>query len=294
MSTASITGPITSIFIGMSSLLLLYSNFVSGNGLSNQTKQFTPNSMMSAIDWSSPDELGRTWQASLVRLPHNHKVFAGQISDLPPEGLSVEKQLPTVIYLHGCSGIWWGTYIRLDFFAENGFAVIAPASFARSKYPKSCDPATKRAGLYRETLKMRQYDALNAIKNAKQLDWVDARNIFLVGFSEGGITSATVSTNIDTTVNARVIEGWTCHAGWGEYRGSNAPVSEPVLALVADQDPWFQDSWTRGSCGRYMNSENGSRSVVYSSGSLKNKHSLLDDADVQILVLEFLLAHIIE
>jgi len=294
MSTASITGPITSIFIAMSSLLLLYSNFVSGNGLSNQTKQFTPNSMMSAIDWSSPDELGRTWQASLVRLPHNHKVFAGQISDLPLEALSVKDKLPTVIYLHGCSGIWWGTYIRLDFFAENGFAVIAPASFARSKYPKSCDPATKRAGLYRETLKMRQYDALNAIKNAKQLDWVDSRNIFLVGFSQGGITSATLSTNIDTTVNARVIEGWTCHAGWSEYRGINAPVSEPVLALVADQDPWFQDSWTRGSCGRYMNSENGSRSMVYRTGSLMSKHSLLDDSDVQNRVLEFLHTHMIE
>jgi dienelactone hydrolase len=278
----------------MSSLLLLSSNLASGNGLNNQTKQFTPNSMMSAIDWSSPDELGRTWQAALVRIPHNHKVFAGQISDLPREALLVKDKLPTVIYLHGCSGIWWGTYIRLDFFAENGFAVIAPASFARAKYPKSCDLATKRAGLYRKTLKMRQYDALNAIKNAKQLDWVDSRNIFLVGFSQGGIASATVSTNIDTTVNARVIEGWTCHAGWGEYRGTNAPVSEPVLALVADQDPWFQDSWTRGSGGRYMNSENGSRSVVYSSGSLKNKHSLLDDADVQNLVLEFLLAHIIE
>ena len=278
----------------MSSLLLLYSNFVSGNGLSNQTKQFTPNSMMSAIDWSSPDELGRTWQASLVRLPHNHKVFAGQISGLPLEALSVKDKLPTVIYLHGCSGIWWGTYIRLDFFAENGFAVIAPASFARAKYPKSCDPATKRAGLYRETLKMRQYDALNAIKNAKQLNWVDSRNIFLVGFSQGGITSATLSTNIDTTVNARVIEGWTCHAGWSEYRGIIAPTSEPVLALVADQDPWFQDSWTRGSCGRYMNSENGSRSVVYSTGSLKAKHSLLDDSDVQNRVLEFLHTHMIE
>jgi dienelactone hydrolase len=294
MSTTPTFGCITSIVSVISSLLLLYSGVLAGADLGNHTKQFTPNSEMSAADWSSPDELDRTWQASLVRIPNKHKVFAGQISDLPYEALLDKRKLPTVIYLHGCSGIWWGTYIRLDFFAENGFAVIAPASFARSKYPKSCDPATKRAGLYRETLKMRQYDALNAIKNAKQLDWVDARNIFLVGFSEGGITSATVSTNIDTTVNARVIEGWTCHAGWGEYRGSNAPVSEPVLALVADQDPWFQDSWTRGSCGRYMNSENGSRSVVYSSGSLKNKHSLLDDADVQILVLEFLLAHIIE
>ena len=282
------------IHVAMSVLLLLYSSVLSGNGLNNQTKQFTPNSKMSSADWSSPDELHRTWQAALVRIPRNQQVFAGQISDLPLEGVSVEKQLPTVIYLHGCSGIWWGTYIRLDFFAENGFAVIAPASFARAKYPKSCDPATKRAGLYRETLKMRQYDALNAIKNAKQLDWVDSRNVFLVGFSQGGITSATLSTNIDTTVNARVIEGWTCHAGWSEYRGINAPVSEPVLALVADQDPWFQDSWTRGSCGRYMNSENGSRSMVYRTGSLMSKHSLLDDSDVQNRVLEFLHTHMIE
>ena len=282
------------IHIAMSVLLLLYSSVLSGNGLNNQTKQFTPNSKMSSADWSSPDELHRTWQAALVRIPKHHQVYAGQISDLPIEALPVKEKLPIVIYLHGCSGVWWGTYIRLDFFAENGFAVIAPASFARAKYPKSCDPATKRAGLYRETLKMRQYDALNAIKNAKQLDWVDSKNLFLVGFSQGGITSATLSTNIDTTVNARVIEGWTCHAGWSEYRGINAPVSEPVLALVADQDPWFQDSWTRGSCGRYMNSENGSRSMVYRTGSLMSKHSLLDDSDVQNRVLEFLHTHMIE
>ncbi len=249
---------------------------------------------MSAADWSSPEELHRTWHAALVRIPHNHKVFVGQISDLPLEDLPVKAKLPTVIYLHGCSGIWWGTYIRLNFFAENGFAVIAPTSFARAKYPKSCDPATKRAGLYRETLKMRQYDALNAIKNAKQLDWVDARNIFLVGFSEGGITSATVSTDFDSGVNARVIEGWTCHAEWSEYRGISVSSSEPVLALVADQDPWFQDSWARGSCGAYMNSDNGSRSVIYSTGSLMSRHSLLDDSDVQNLVLEFLQAHRVE
>ncbi len=282
------------IHVAMSVLFLLSSNLASGDGLNNQTKQFTPNSEMSAVDWSSPNELHRTWQAALVRIPRNQQVFAGQISDLPLEGVSVEKQLPTVIYLHGCSGIWWGTYIRLDFFAENGFAVIAPTSFARAKYPKSCDPVTKRAGLYRETLKMRQYDALNAIKNAKQLAWVDSRNIFLVGFSEGGITSATVSTDFDSGVNARVIEGWTCHAEWSEYRGISVSSSEPVLALVADQDPWFQDSWARGSCGRYMNSENGSRSIVYRTGSLMSKHSLLDDSDVQNRVLEFLHTHMIE
>jgi len=294
MSTTPISGCITSMVSVISSLLFLNSGVLAGTDLDNLTKQFTPNSEMSVADWSSPDELDRTWQAALVRIPRQYQVYAGQISDLPLEALPVKEKLPTVIYLHGCSGIWWGTYIRLDFFAENGFVAIAPASFARTKYPMSCDPATKRAGLYRETLKMRQYDALNAIKNAKQLDWVDARNIFLVGFSEGGITTATVSTDLNSGVNARVIEGWTCHAGWSEYRGTNAPVSEPVLALVADQDPWFQTSWTRGSCGRYMNSENGSRSVVYSTGPLMSKHSLLDDPDVQNLVLEFLQAHRVE
>ena len=288
------SGCITSIVSVISSLLLLYSGVLAGADLGNHTKQFTPNSEMSTADWSSPDELDRTWQASLVRIPQQHQIYAGEISNLPPEALLVKGKLPTVIYLHGCSGIWWGTYIRLDFFAKNGFVVIAPASFARTKYPKSCDPATKRTGLYRETLKMRQYDALNAIKNAKQLDWVDARNVFLVGFSEGGVINATVSTDLDSGVNARVIEGWTCHAEWSEYRGINASNSEPVLSLVADQDPWFQNSWARGSCGAYMNSDNGSRSVVYSSGPLVSKHSLLDDPDVQSLVLEFLQAHMVE
>ena len=135
---------------------------------------------MYPTDWSNSDELQRTWEAALVRIPTNHQVFAGQISDLSLKALLLKAKLPTIIYLHGCSGVWWGTYIRLDFFAENGFAVIAPASFARAKYPKSCEPATKKAGLYRDILKMRQYDALHAITNAKQLDWVDSKNIFLL------------------------------------------------------------------------------------------------------------------
>ena len=279
------------IFSIISSLLLLSCNVFAGADLNNQTKQFTPISEMYPTDWSNSDELQRTWEAALVRIPTNHQVFAGQISDLSLKALPANTKLPTIIYLHGCSGVWWGTYIRLDFFAENGFAVIAPASFARAKYPKSCEPATKKAGLYRDILKMRQYDALNAIRNSKQLDWVDSNNIFLVGFSEGGITSATVSTDVDSDVNARVIEGWTCHARWSEYRGINATSSEPVLALVADQDPWFQDFWTRGDCGAYINLENGSRSVVYRSDPLMSRHSLLDDTDVQNRVLEFLHAH---
>ena len=106
----------------------------------------------------------------------------------------------------------------MDVFAQSGFAVIAPASFARKKYPKSCDPVKKIGGLYRAVLKMRQLDALHAIREARKLSWVDPDNIFLMGFSEGGIVSATLSIESGQSVRARVIEGWTCRAGWPEYQ----------------------------------------------------------------------------
>ena len=114
-----------------------------------------------------------------------------------------------------------------------------------------------------------------------------------MGLSEGGITTATfVGTGPEHGVRARVVEGWTCHAGWSEYDGIDAPSTEPVLALVGAKDPWFQDRWTRGSCSPFINELNGSRSVVYDTGYLQSRHLLLEDAGVQRTVLDFLREHI--
>ena len=76
---------------------------------------------------------------------------------------------PTVIYLHGCDGLWDATHTRIDFLASHGYAVIAPLSFARKKYPQSCDTGHYRGGLYRLTLAMRHHDAGYAIAQAKTL-----------------------------------------------------------------------------------------------------------------------------
>ena len=87
--------------IVISSLLLLNSNVLAGADLNNQTKLFTPNSEMHPTDWANSDELQRTWEAALVRIPTNHQIYAGQISDLSLKTLPVKKKLPTIIYLHG-------------------------------------------------------------------------------------------------------------------------------------------------------------------------------------------------
>ena len=192
--------------------------------------------------------------------------------------------------MHGCAVHWSGTAKRIDFYAKSGYAVIAPPSMARKKYAQSCDTSIPRGGLYRSVLKIRQIDAENTILRAKELDWTDNRNIFLVGLSEGGITAATYyPKNLDSSVNGRVIEGWTCNAGWEEYKGLNTPYNEPVLSLVAKYDPWFQAEYLKGHCGQFMNSNPLSKSLIVDDGTQLSKgHGLMHDSEIKKTTLEFL------
>lgn len=131
---------------------------------------------------------------------------------------------------------------------------------------------------------MRQHEAAHAIRMAHTLPWVDQNNIFLMGLSQGGITTATFS---GEPVKARIIEGWGCHAVWPEYHGLNAPESEPVLSLVSDKDPWFRNPLHQGDCGEFMLNDK-SESIVFKKGSLRFRHELLEYPKVQKIVSDFL------
>ena len=256
----------------------------------NSQKIFTKNSNMQTKYFNEESEIKLTWDNALLRVPRaNGEIFSSTIKDLQGDEEFLKNKFKTIIYLHGCSGLWKGTALRLDFFAKNGYAVIAPASMARKKYPRSCDPDIKRGGLYRDILKLRQIDALNAVLNAKALSWTDNNNIFLVGLSEGAITTATyLPKNIASSVNGRIIEGWTCNAGWDEYRGINSPYNEPMMSLVAKFDPWFQIDVLKGDCGKYLNKNPLSKSIVVDDPILSKGHGLLHDQNIQKTTLEFL------
>ena len=256
----------------------------------NSQKIFTKNSNMQTKYFNEESEIKLTWENALLRVPRaNGEIFSSTIKDLQGDEEFLKNKFKTIIYLHGCSGLWKGTALRLDFFAKNGYAVIAPASMARKKYPQSCDPDIKRGGLYRDILKIRQIDALNTVLNAKALSWTDNNNIFLVGLSEGAITTATyLPKNIASSVNGRIIEGWTCNAGWDEYRGINSPYNEPMMSLVAKFDPWFQIDVLKGDCGKYLNKNPLSKSIVVDDPILSKGHGLLHDQNIQKTTLEFL------
>ena len=256
-------------------------------GLHNDTKRFTDPAAMTEADWTDPAEMARSWAAAIIRMPTGKgRSKSASLADLAQD---TGRKYPTVIYLHGCSGIWRGTHDRVKFLADNGFLVIAPASFARAKYPQSCDTARHRGSMYRGTLRIRQADAGYAVERARTLPVVDASRMVLMGLSEGAITTATFrASNERQKVSARVVEGWTCRAGWGEYAGLHAPASEPVLTLVGRNDPWFQSPYTRGDCSGAINRSNGSRSIVYEDGPLADRHELLDRPEPRQAVLDFL------
>ncbi|WP_112297189.1 dienelactone hydrolase family protein [Ruegeria denitrificans] len=242
------------------------------------------------MDWDDPNELERTWRAAIVRVP----VGDGQskqvtTDDLRRQNTGTQRRLPTIIYLHGCSGIWPGTHRRIKFLSDAGYLVIAPASLARETYPRSCNVETLEGSLFRGTLVLRRNDAGYAIEMARQLSIVDDSNIVLMGFSEGAVAAVGFEAqNEQQRVKARVAEGWTCHTPFSEARGVNAPESEPVLTLVGARDPWYQNKWSEGDCSEFLSSQNGSKSIVYKDSDLAGEHGLLEFERAQRDVLDFL------
>jgi len=233
-------------------------------------------------------ELQRTWDAARVYLPAATPagfVEAGvdNIDDrLDPETPPVA----LIVYAHGCNGLSRITDATGRFLAQAGYAVIAPDSFARIDKPKSCDPATHRGGLHRAVLGWRQDEMRNAVEQASLLRSFNGLPVVIMGHSQGAITAATIE---DVPAAARIVEGWTCHAGWPEYRGLNSEPDQPVLALLGRDDPWFKSQVFGGDCGDFMNEDNGSRSIVYEKpGYLAEKHWLSVDREVQQEILEFL------
>ncbi len=280
----------------MSVALMLWSNDVAAQerGLHNDTKKFTNPKDMEVSDFDDPKQIRRSWNAAIVWVPDGpNRSRKTTIHELVADFGESDVKFPLAIYLHGCSGIYPGTHRRMRFLANNGFLVIAPASMARTKYPMSCDPHRHIGGMYHRTLKMRQHDAGYAIETAKAFPFVDPNSVVLIGLSEGGITTATFKAkNEKQTVSARVIEGWTCAAGWFDYAGLQAPENEPVLSISGEKDPWFQNSRNMGNCGTHMSKENGSRALHYRTGRLAKLHAFLELEEIQSEVLLFLKEHI--
>ncbi|TDK41384.1 hypothetical protein [Antarcticimicrobium luteum] len=231
------------------------------------------------------DELQRTWDAAWVFAPAEGAAGYARLSAAElAEHLAAASPRAVVVYAHGCDGLSEISAATGRFLAQAGVLTVAPDSFARTNKPKSCDPGIPRGGLHRAVLGWRQAEMRFAAERLRAL--APDLPLILMGQSEGGITTATIPA---IGADGRVIEGWTCHAGWPEYRGLNAPEGQPVLSLVGADDPWFRAPVLHGECGAFMQGPE-QRAIVYRAPShLAGKHWLSSDRDVQKTILDFIL-----
>jgi dienelactone hydrolase len=243
----------------------------------------------SRADAPARDEVARTFWLGRVAYLSSGSVATASVATAWPalRALPARTFKATIVYLHGCDGINAISLDTADLLAAAGYLVVLPDSFARLDKPVSCLAAAWRGGLHRDVLAWRQAEADRAIREARSLPAVDADEIFLYGLSEGAIAAATYR---GQTLRGRVIEAWTCHAGWPEYRGLNAEPGEAVLSLTSENDPWFQDPFLRGDCGDSIGvSTPLRRSVVFRPPHpAASQHDLLWNADARREVFDFL------
>ena len=193
-----------------------------------------------------------------------------------------QTKYPTVLYLHGCQGLRGLTPLRA--MARRGFAVVAPDSFARRFRPRQCRVGSRSGGWNVYVYGFRATEISYALHRFRRLGWIDRRRLFLVGVSEGGLAAAQFR---GREFRARVIAEWTCQ-GADLVRGLAAPASEPVLAVVRANDPWYGGKKLRdqrGDCGSFFGRRPRSRSLVLSEG---RRHNVLGDSRAIRTILDFL------
>ena len=235
-----------------------------------------------------PSDIERTWEYAVVALPPisaeapllsrmNNPDVADRLL-LVPDG----KRLPVVVYMHGCTGV--GNVEFLQSLAQAGFAVIAPDSFARAFRPLQCDPEAKTGGYNVFIYDFRQAEISFALEQLWSEDWADWSRMVLVGASEGAVAAALYRGD---EFKGRVIAQWTC-TGAPLVSGIAAPLDEPVLAVVGEEDPWYvpvTEANGTGDCGLFLVDRPGSRSLVVEG---PGAHDVFQDAIAVETMVDFL------
>ena len=179
---------------------------------------------------NKPEEVRRTWDHAVVLMKDDTLgVIAGRMTN-PGIAWAMAKleeehsKRPVVVYLHGCTGLYWNEAPRLfQDLAERGYIVVAPDSFARDYRPQQCGAQN------RWTAAARFAEIRFAREQLRDLDWADQRYIFLVGGSEGGYYAGAYGGD---GFKGRIIMSAPCWVGRSDMSNT--------LAVWSRRDPWMQ------------------------------------------------------
>ncbi len=162
------------------------------------------------------------WEKATLHISDPGVKFMNQYANQPIE------TRPTVIYMHGCTGIGFEDSAWMEYLHDLGYSVIAPDSYERPGGRVGC------GGTIPERVTLRHEDLRYSIEMIGDLPWVDTNRLYMMGFSEGGHALTTL-TDVPDGVRGIVLIGVDCQASGGTPL---APSHIPVLNIVGSQDEY--------------------------------------------------------
>jgi len=240
-------------------------------------------------------DVGATWRHSRVSIPGH--IFAGKpilgqwrdqsvqrgIESIPPGTL-----MPAIIFLHGCNGIAHEEEAARLVFMEAGYATFFPDSFARSYRRSNCSPLDHQTAMAPETHRFRLEEIEYALRQVRQLSWVNQSRIFVMGFSEGGMAVANYRGD---GLAGLVITGWHCQ-GSPPNIGIMSDATVPVLTILGAEDPWYAAKHGE-HCGQVFSGRPDATSLVLpGNGHAIVNSTILENAErARKAILAFLESH---
>lgn len=163
--------------------------------------------------------------------------FYGSFDEFNQKYPNIEesREFPTLLYMHGSSGLYRGEVYREYIVEELGFIFFAPASHKIKDRPTYKSPA--KASVYNKVHKIRVSEIYYNHKKLKKLDFVDNKNIFLMGNSEGGLA---VAIYMASSFRGRIVTAFSCESSYF-YKNFKlgSKKSKPFLNIIGTDDEFF-------------------------------------------------------
>lgn len=177
-----------------------------------------------------------SWKNAEIYTPENK-------SNTKINNISLEKKYPVLILMHGCNGINAHVRTWANFFNSFGFVVVLPDSLAIPGRAVWCNPSTRTFDESKGQIayKIRSTEAAYAMAKLQDFPWVDKKNIFIMGHSEGGAALQFIT---DERFNGIIFSGNPCKIS---YYMRNSKI--PILAINWTNDTWVahlglcKDNW---------------------------------------------------
>ena len=204
-----------------------------------------------------------SWEKASVYLPG--KFLPTNVSAIESSG-----ERDVVVFLHGCGGIKNDEIGWSKFFANLGYVVVLPDSFAIKGRPLNCNststtPTTGAIGTHDlMNLRIREFrlasEKLRSMKNI--------RKIFVVGFSEGGAVANMLH-------NPSLFDGVVSISSYC-ISPAATPKQIPVLTIDFETDPWFR---MKNTCkNKYQDHEKYTQVILTGNGHSAFPNKIAEEA----------------